>query len=120
MSRSAQIRVKFSPPLPLAIELNWKTSIRSCYKNILSLTLLKQNKAEAEEELIANTLFKRLEALEEQKNKLLTQLEQEEEYLTNTLQKRQRDVRLAPPAHLYPLSPTSSVGEGEGQHREPA
>jgi len=44
--------------------------------------------------LIANTLFKKLEALESQKNTLLQQVEQEEEYLTNTLQKKLHDVDL--------------------------
>jgi len=53
-----------------------------------------QNQAEAEEELIANTLFKKLEQLEAQKNHLLQQVEQEEEYLTNTLQKKLHDLEL--------------------------
>eukprot|EP01127_Copromyxa_protea_P015338 TRINITY_DN4398_c0_g1_i1.p1 TRINITY_DN4398_c0_g1~~TRINITY_DN4398_c0_g1_i1.p1 ORF type:complete len:411 (-),score=110.05 TRINITY_DN4398_c0_g1_i1:100-1269(-) len=47
-----------------------------------------QNLAEAEEEYITNTLLKKLEKLQAEKNQILLQLELEEEYLTNTLHKR--------------------------------
>jgi len=43
---------------------------------------------EAEEEYITNTLFKRLEDLQNEKNDLVLEVEREEEYLTNTLQKK--------------------------------
>uniref|UniRef100_A0A6B2LLH1 Uncharacterized protein n=1 Tax=Arcella intermedia TaxID=1963864 RepID=A0A6B2LLH1_9EUKA len=48
---------------------------------------------EAEEEYITNTLFKRLEELQKEKNGLILEVEREEEYLTNTLQKKMEIVK---------------------------
>eukprot|EP01125_Pyxidicula_operculata_P009768 TRINITY_DN3210_c0_g1_i1.p1 TRINITY_DN3210_c0_g1~~TRINITY_DN3210_c0_g1_i1.p1 ORF type:complete len:347 (+),score=85.14 TRINITY_DN3210_c0_g1_i1:181-1221(+) len=47
-----------------------------------------QKQVEAEEEYIANKLFKRLEEINNEKSAMILQLEREEEYLTNTLQKK--------------------------------
>ncbi len=47
-----------------------------------------QNQVEQEEELITNTLLKRLEQLRREKQDLSIEVEQQESYLLNTLQKR--------------------------------
>lgn len=54
----------------------------------LSTPSTQQQQVEQEEELITNTLLKRLEQLRREKQDLSTEVERQESYLLNTLQKR--------------------------------
>lgn len=57
---------------------------------LLSLTIfpLQQARAEQEEEFISNTLFKKIQALQKEKETLAVNYEKEEEFLTNELSRK--------------------------------
>lgn len=50
--------------------------------------LLQQARAEQEEEFISNTLFKKIQALQKEKETLAVNYEKEEEFLTNELSRK--------------------------------
>lgn len=49
---------------------------------------LQQARAEQEEEFISNTLFKKIQALQKEKETLAVNYEKEEEFLTNELSRK--------------------------------
>lgn len=53
-----------------------------------SMFLLQQARAEQEEEFISNTLFKKIQALQKEKETLAVNYEKEEEFLTNELSRK--------------------------------
>lgn len=70
-----------------------------------------QARAEQEEEFISNTLFKKIQALQKEKETLAVNYEKEEEFLTNELSRKLMQVNglndlLCPPR--LPSSPGSS------------
>ena len=50
--------------------------------------VLQQARAEQEEEFISNTLFKKIQALQKEKETLAVNYEKEEEFLTNELSRK--------------------------------
>lgn len=54
---------------------------------------LQQARAEQEEEFISNTLFKKIQALQKEKETLAVNYEKEEEFLTNDLSRKLMQVR---------------------------
>lgn len=60
-----------------------------------------QARAEQEEEFISNTLFKKIQALQKEKETLAVNYEKEEEFLTNELSRKLMQVN-------YLLSPLAS------------
>lgn len=54
----------------------------------VSATVLQQARAEQEEEFISNTLFKKIQALQKEKETLAVNYEKEEEFLTNELSRK--------------------------------
>lgn len=56
--------------------------------------VLQQARAEQEEEFISNTLFKKIQALQKEKETLAVNYEKEEEFLTNELSRKLMQVRL--------------------------
>lgn len=61
-----------------------------------------QARAEQEEEFISNTLFKKIQALQKEKETLAVNYEKEEEFLTNELSRKLMQVN-------YPVSPLVSL-----------
>lgn len=57
------------------------------------LFFLQQARAEQEEEFISNTLFKKIQALQKEKETLAVNYEKEEEFLTNDLSRKLMQVR---------------------------
>lgn len=55
--------------------------------------ILQQARAEQEEEFISNTLFKKIQALQKEKETLAVNYEKEEEFLTNDLSRKLMQVR---------------------------
>lgn len=68
-----------------------------------------QARAEQEEEFISNTLFKKIQALQKEKETLAVNYEKEEEFLTNELSRKLMQVNglcdLSYPTRLPPLPP---------------
>lgn len=54
----------------------------------VTLSDLQQARAEQEEEFISNTLFKKIQALQKEKETLAVNYEKEEEFLTNELSRK--------------------------------
>lgn len=54
----------------------------------LLFNILQQARAEQEEEFISNTLFKKIQALQKEKETLAVNYEKEEEFLTNELSRK--------------------------------
>lgn len=54
----------------------------------LLFNFLQQARAEQEEEFISNTLFKKIQALQKEKETLAVNYEKEEEFLTNELSRK--------------------------------
>ena len=59
--------------------------VLSCFSFV---SLLQQARAEQEEEFISNTLFKKIQALQKEKETLAVNYEKEEEFLTNELSRK--------------------------------
>lgn len=57
---------------------------------------LQQARAEQEEEFISNTLFKKIQALQKEKETLAVNYEKEEEFLTNELSRKLMQVSAEP------------------------
>lgn len=55
--------------------------------------MFQQARAEQEEEFISNTLFKKIQALQKEKETLAVNYEKEEEFLTNDLSRKLMQVR---------------------------
>lgn len=55
---------------------------------IYFIFVLQQARAEQEEEFISNTLFKKIQALQKEKETLAVNYEKEEEFLTNELSRK--------------------------------
>lgn len=63
------------------------TNVCPCHC-LLFISLLQQARAEQEEEFISNTLFKKIQALQKEKETLAVNYEKEEEFLTNELSRK--------------------------------
>lgn len=66
------------------------------YWSLIGLFLFffsQQARAEQEEEFISNTLFKKIQALQKEKETLAVNYEKEEEFLTNELSRKLMQVR---------------------------
>lgn len=63
------------------------TLLHQCFP-IFHLSLSQQARAEQEEEFISNTLFKKIQALQKEKETLAVNYEKEEEFLTNELSRK--------------------------------
>lgn len=63
--------------------------LHECFVFILTcLFVSQQARAEQEEEFISNTLFKKIQALQKEKETLAVNYEKEEEFLTNELSRK--------------------------------
>lgn len=78
---------------------SWNINLISCvlsfvdvkpivFNFLLLFGLLQQARAEQEEEFISNTLFKKIQALQKEKETLAVNYEKEEEFLTNELSRK--------------------------------
>lgn len=61
--------------------------------NKFVFVMFQQARAEQEEEFISNTLFKKIQALQKEKETLAVNYEKEEEFLTNDLSRKLMQVR---------------------------
>lgn len=59
-----------------------------CLSSVILLSVAQQARAEQEEEFISNTLFKKIQALQKEKETLAVNYEKEEEFLTNELSRK--------------------------------
>lgn len=59
-----------------------------CFPYSSFVSLSQQARAEQEEEFISNTLFKKIQALQKEKETLAVNYEKEEEFLTNELSRK--------------------------------
>lgn len=69
---------------------------------------MQQARAEQEEEFISNTLFKKIQALQKEKETLAVNYEKEEEFLTNDLSRKLMQVNQCRAGFRPPEDPITS------------
>lgn len=80
-----------------------KFPVSLIYIFLFSLYFFKQQaRAEQEEEFISNTLFKKIQALQKEKETLAVNYEKEEEFLTNELSRKLMQVNYLFSPFIFP------------------
>lgn len=75
--------------------------VNAAFVKLAIICVPQQARAEQEEEFISNTLFKKIQALQKEKETLAVNYEKEEEFLTNELSRKLMQVSRSTTANRF-------------------